>query len=169
MCSHNLICRLITLKVISIGTWKFMLIVDIIHKQQNWYLYNIHDRFRYHQKMLVLARYRYRYQNWCSPTYNQAEGTSFQSRVEFQVDNAQLVRSTGVKVSVMALQGRKSSRQKSRPLESGHRRHAVWIAIEYSYKLGQKMNLNFGANYIGWFLQRQSHICLYFTITVTSE
>ena len=55
------------LKVSSIGTWKFMLIVDIMHKQQNWYLYNIHDRFRYHQKMLVLARYRYRYQNWCSP------------------------------------------------------------------------------------------------------
>ena len=43
------------LKVSSIGTWKFMLIVDIMHKQQNWYLYNIHDRFRYHQKMLVLA------------------------------------------------------------------------------------------------------------------
>ena len=45
-------------------------------------------------------------------------------------------------MSVMVLQGRKSP-QKSRPLESGHRRHAVWIAIEYSYKLGQKMNLNF--------------------------
>ena len=29
-----------------------MLIVDIMHKQQNWHLYNIHDRFRYHQKML---------------------------------------------------------------------------------------------------------------------
>ena len=29
-----------------------MLIVDIrvMHKQQNWYLYNIHDRFQYHQK-----------------------------------------------------------------------------------------------------------------------
>ena len=75
--------------------------------------------------------------------YNQAEGTSFQSRVEFQVDNAQLVRSTGVKVSVMALQGRKSSPQKSRPLESGHRRHAVWIAIEYSYKLGRKSEFKF--------------------------
>ena len=47
----------------------------------------------------------------------------------------------------MALQGRKSSPQKSRPLESSHRRHAVWIAIDYSYKLGQKMNLNFCANY----------------------
>ena len=69
-------------------------------------------------------------------------GPSFRSRVEFQVDNAQLVRSTGVKVSVMALQGRKSSPQKSRPLESGNRRHAVWIAIKYNYKLGQKMNLN---------------------------
>ena len=93
---------------------------------------------------------------WCRP-YNQAEGTSFQSRVKFQVDNAQLVRSTGVKVSVMALQGRKSSPQKSRPLESGHRRHAVWIAIEYSYKLGQKSEFKFWCE-LGWFLQRQSHI-----------
>ena len=76
--------------------------------------------------------------------YNQAEGTSFQSRVEFQANNVQLMRSTGANVSVMALQGRKSSPQKSRPLESGHRRHGVWIAIEY--KLGQKMYLNFSAN-----------------------
>ncbi len=72
--------------------------------------------------------------------------TSFQARVEFQADNAKLVRSTGVNVSVMILQGCKSSPQKGRPLESGHRRHAVWIAIEYSYKLGQKMNFNFCAN-----------------------
>ena len=59
---------------------------------------------------------------------------------------AQLMRSTGVNVTVMVLQGRKSSPQKSRPLESGHRRHGVWIAIEYSYKLGQKTNLNSCAN-----------------------
>ena len=71
-------------------------------------------------------------------TIQPGRGPSFRSRVEFQVDKAQLVRSTGVKVSVMALQGCKSSPQKSRPLESGNRRHAVWIAIEYSYKLGQK-------------------------------
>ena len=63
---------------------------------------------------------------------------SFRSMVEFQADNAELVRSTGVNVSVMVLRGCKSSPQKSRPLESDHRRHAVWIAIEYSYKLGQK-------------------------------
>ena len=44
------------------------------------------------------------------------------------------------------LLGCKSSTQKSRPLESGHRRRAVWIAIGHSYKLGQKMNLNFSAN-----------------------
>ena len=50
-----------------------------------------------------------------------AEGTSFQSRVEFQADNAQLVCSTGVNVPVMVLQGCKSSHQKSRPRESGHR------------------------------------------------
>ena len=44
-------------------------------------------------------------------------------------------------MSVMVLQG---------PLRKAdllslaiYRRHAVWIAIEYSYKLGQKMNLNF--------------------------
>ena len=36
--------------------------------------------------------------------------------------------------------------QKSRPFGSGHRRHGVWLAIGYSYKLGQKMNLNFSAN-----------------------
>ena len=46
-------------------------------------------------------------------------------------------------MSVMALQGRKSSPQKSRPLESGNRRYAVWIAIEYSYKLGQKNEFKF--------------------------
>ena len=44
-------------------------------------------------------------------------------------------------MSVMVLQGHKSSPQKSRPLESGYRRHAVWIAIEYSYKPGQKNQL----------------------------
>ena len=60
-------------------------------------------------------------------------------------------------MSVMALQGRKSSPQKSRPLESGNRRHAVWIAIEYSYKLGQKNEFKFWCE-LGWFLQRQSHI-----------
>ena len=61
-----------------------------------------------------------------------AEGTSFRSRVEFQADNIQLVCSTGVNMSVMALQGCKSSPQKIRPLEFGHRRHTVWIAIEYT-------------------------------------
>ena len=64
-------------------------------------------------------------------------------------------------MSVMALQGRKSSPQKSRPLESGNRRHAVWIAIEYSYKLGQKNEFKFWCE-LGWFLQRQSHISLRF-------
>ena len=60
-------------------------------------------------------------------------------------------------MSVMVLQGRKSSPQKSRPPESGHRRHGVWIAIEYSYKLGQKKNLNSGAYLAGF--RRSSHIC----------
>ena len=73
-------------------------------------------------------------------------------------------------MSVMALQGRKSSPQKSRPLESGHRRHAVWIAIEYSYKLGQKSEFKFWCE-LGWFLQRQSHIlylCIYICTHETS-
>ena len=65
--------------------------------------------------------------------------------------------STGVNVSVMVLQGRKSSPQKSRPPESGHRRHGVWIAIEYSYKLGQKKNLNSCAYQAGF--RRSGHIC----------
>ena len=56
-------------------------------------------------------------------------------------------------MSVIVLQDCKSSPQKSRPLEFGHRRHGVWLAIEYSYKLGQKMNLNLCE--LGWFSQRQ--------------
>ena len=60
-------------------------------------------------------------------------------------------------MSVMVLQGRKSSPQKSRPPESGHRRHGVWIAIEYSYKLGQKKEFKFLC-VPGWFLQIQSQV-----------
>ena len=47
---------------------------------------------------------------------------------------------------VMALQGCKSSLQKSRPLESGHSRGAVWIAISCAIK----MNLSFCVNYAGF-------------------
>ena len=68
--------------------------------------------------------------------------------------------STGVNVSVMVLQGRKSSPQKSRPPESGHRRHSVWIAIEYSYKLGQEKEFKFLC-VSGWFSQIRSHIILW--------
>ena len=93
-------------------------------------------------------------------TTYQAEGTSFRSRVEFQADNAQLVRSIGANVSVMALQGPKYSHQKSRPLESGHRRHGVCIAIECSYKLDQKNELKFLCE-LCTFLQIRSHICIY--------
>ena len=53
------------------------------------------------------------------------------------------------------LQGCKSS-----PQEKQTRRHAVWIAIEYSYKLGQKIKLKFLCEH-GWFLQKQSHIMGY--------
>ena len=59
-------------------------------------------------------------------------------------------------MSVMVLQGPKFIPQKSRPLESGHRRYGVRLAIKYSYKLGQKMNLNFSANMAGFC--RDSHI-----------
>ena len=72
---------------------------------------------------------------------------------------SRLVCSTGANVSVMVLQGCKSSPQKSRPLESGHRRHGVCIAIEYSYKLAQKYDLNFRANYAHF--RKSGHIlCL---------
>ena len=70
----------------------------------------------------------------------------------------QLVCSTGANVSVMVLQGPKYSPQKSRPLESGHRRHGVCIAIECSYKLDQKMNLNFCVNYAHF--RKSGHVCL---------
>ena len=60
-------------------------------------------------------------------------------------------------MSVMVLQGPKFTPQKSRPLESGHRRYGVRLAIQYSYKLGQKMNLNFSANMAGFC--RDSHKC----------
>ena len=58
----------------------------------------------------------------------------------------QLARSTGANVSVMVLQGCKSTPQKSRPIESGHGRHAVQVANVCSYKLGLKMNFNFSVN-----------------------
>ena len=58
----------------------------------------------------------------------------------------QLARSTGANVSVMVLQGCKSTPQKSRPIEPGHGRHAVQVANVCSYKLGLKMNFNFSAN-----------------------
>ena len=80
--------------------------------------------------------------------------------LEFQANNTQLVHFTGANVSIMALQGCKSSPQKSRPLESGHRRHGVGIAIEYSFKLGQKHEFKFLCKH-GWFLQRQSRIHIY--------
>ena len=45
--------------------------------------------------------------------------------VEFQAGYTQLVCSTGANVLIMILQGCKSTLQKSRPIESGHGRHAV--------------------------------------------
>ena len=47
--------------------------------------------------------------------------------------------------------------QKSRPIESGHGRHAVQVANECSYKLGQKTEFKFLCE-LGWFLQGQSHL-----------
>ena len=57
----------------------------------------------------------------------------------------------------MILQGPKYSPQKSRPLESGHRRHGVCIAIECSYKLDQKNELKFLCE-LCTFSQIRSHI-----------
>ena len=64
---------------------------------------------------------------------HQSEGTPFWSRVEFQAGYTQLVRSRGANVSVMVLQSCKSTPQKSRPIESGHGRHAVQVANVCSY------------------------------------
>ena len=61
-------------------------------------------------------------------------------------------------MSVMLLQGPKYSPQKSRPLESGHRRHGVCIAIECSYKLDQKNEFKFLCE-LCTFSQIRSHIC----------
>ena len=45
----------------------------------------------------------------------------------------------------------------------------MWIAIEYSYKLGQKSEFKFWCE-LGWFLQRQSHIGMpWFHRTLTSS
>ena len=55
---------------------------------------------------------------------------------KFQAGYTQLAHSTGANVSVMVLQGCKSTPQKSRPIESGHGRHAVQVANVCSYKLG---------------------------------
>ena len=57
----------------------------------------------------------------------------------------------------MVLQGCKSTPQKSRAIESGHRRHAVQVANVCSYKLGQKYKFQFWCE-LGWFLHAQSHI-----------
>ena len=43
----------------------------------------------------------------------------------------------------------------------------MWIAIEYSYKLGQKSEFKFWCE-LGWFLQRQSQITLV-TLNVQEE
>ena len=78
--------------------------------------------------------------------------------------DAQLVRSTGANVSVMVLQGLKYSPQKSRPLESGHRRHGVCIAIECSYKLDQKYEFKFLCE-LCTFSQIRSHLSTIIQIT----
>ena len=62
---------------------------------------------------------------------------------EFQAGYTQLARSTSANVSVMILQGCKSTPQKSRPIESGHLRHAVQVANVCSYKLGLKSEFQF--------------------------
>ena len=48
--------------------------------------------------------------------------------MEFQAGYTQLARSTGANVLVMVLQDCKSTPQKSRPIDSGHGRHAVQVA-----------------------------------------
>ena len=57
----------------------------------------------------------------------------------------------------MVLQGCKSTPQKSRPIESGHGRHAVQVANVCSYKLGLKNEFQFLCE-LGWFFYGQLHI-----------
>ena len=66
-------------------------------------------------------------------------------------------------MSVMVLQGLKYSPQKSRPLESGHRRHGVCIAIECSYKLDQKNEFKFLCELCTFSLIRSHLLLLYDT------
>ena len=63
---------------------------------------------------------------------NQAEETSLRPRVDFQAGHSQLARSRGANLSAMVLQGYKFTPHKSRPIESGHGRHAVQVAIKCS-------------------------------------
>ena len=58
--------------------------------------------------------------------------TGMTKSVKFQAGYTQLARSTGANVSVMVLQGCKSTPQKSRPIESGHGRYAVQVANVYA-------------------------------------
>ena len=58
-------------------------------------------------------------------------------RSKFQANNTQLVCSTQPTCQSWFYKV-VNSPPKCRPLESGHRRHGVWIAIEDSYKLGQR-------------------------------
>ena len=67
------------------------------------------------------------------PDHSTRPKTPLWSRVEFQTGYTQLAHSTGANVSVMVLQGCKSTLQKSRPIESGHGRHAVQVANVCSY------------------------------------
>ena len=60
-------------------------------------------------------------------------------------------------MSVMVLQGCKSTPQKSGPIESGHRRHAVQVANVCGYKLGYKFEFQFLCE-LGWFLHGQSQM-----------
>ena len=69
--------------------------------------------------------------------------------VDFQAGYTQLVHSTDANVLVMVLPDCKSTPQKSRPIESGHGRHAVQVAnvCSYSMSLAKKMNFNFCAGF----------------------
>ena len=60
-------------------------------------------------------------------------------------------------MSVTVLQGCKSTPQKSRPIESGHGRHAVQVAnVHVAISWGKKINFNSCANMAGFCMD--SHI-----------
>ena len=80
----------------------------------------------------------------------QWQWTQTGTRIQSQVNATHLVHSIGNIVSIPHLHSVKSCPGKSRLINCGDWMHSVMIAIEYSYKLGRKNVLIYGANLAGF-------------------